>query len=104
VLKSTHPEQGHYTYVEENKNEHSYCLPRNVPSWIRHLSFGGLIQPSEEFLEHVQLMEKIFGKHTRNHFTGIRQINVKLLQKLSKECTADDVIIKTFVRQRILSK
>jgi hypothetical protein len=47
-------------YVEENKNEHSYCLPRNVPSWIRHLSFGGLIQPLEEFLEHVQLMEKIF--------------------------------------------
>jgi hypothetical protein len=35
VLKSTHPELGHYTYVEENKNEHSYVLPRNVPSWIQ---------------------------------------------------------------------
>jgi hypothetical protein len=90
--------------VEENKNEHSYYLPRNVPSWIRHLSSGGLIQPSEEFLEHVPLMEKIFCKHTRNHFTGIRQINVKLLQKLSKKCTVDDVIIKTFVRQRIFIK
>jgi hypothetical protein len=104
VLKSTHPELSHYTYVEENKNKHSCCLPRNVPSWIRHLSFGGLIQPSEEFLEHVQLMEKIFCKHTRNHFTGIRQISVKLLQKLSKKCTVDDVIIKTFVRQRIFIK
>jgi hypothetical protein len=103
-LKSTHPELGHYMYVEENKNEHSYCLPKNVPSWIRHLSFGGLIQPSEEFLEHVQLMEKIFCKYTRNHFTGIRQINVKLLQELSKKCTLDDVIIKTFVRQRIFIK
>jgi hypothetical protein len=68
------------------------------------LSFGGLIQPSEEFLEHVQLMEKIFCKHTRNHFTGIRQINVKLLQKLSKKCTVDDVIMKTLVRQCIFIK
>jgi hypothetical protein len=65
VLKSTHPELGHYTYVEENKNGHSYC---------------------------------------RNHFTGIGQINAKLLQKLSKKCTVDDVIIKTFVRQRIFIK
>jgi hypothetical protein len=69
-----------------------------------NLSFGGLIQPSEEFLEHVQLMEKIFCKHTRNHFTEIRQMNVKLLQKLSKKCTVDDVIIKTFLRQRIFIK
>jgi hypothetical protein len=29
---------------------------------------------------------------------------VKLLQKLSKKCTVDDVIIKTFVRQRIFIK
>lgn len=40
-LKSTHPQLGFYTYMEEeNKNEHPYCLPRNPPSWIRHLSFG----------------------------------------------------------------
>jgi hypothetical protein len=29
---------------------------------------------------------------------------VKSLQKLSKKCTVDDVIIKTFVRQRIFIK
>jgi hypothetical protein len=29
---------------------------------------------------------------------------VKLLQKLSKKCTVDDVIIKTFVTQRIFIK
>jgi hypothetical protein len=31
-------------------------------------------------------------------------MNVKLLQKLYKKCTVDDVIIKTFVRQGIFIK
>lgn len=63
--KSNHPQLGFYTYMEgENKNEHSYCLPKNSPSWIRHLAFGGLIQPSKEFMGQVKLMEKLFCKYT----------------------------------------
>jgi hypothetical protein len=88
VLKSTHPELGHYTYVEENSPLIVWWVDATLRRILGTCSVDG----------------KKFCKHTRNHFTGIRQINVKLLQKLSQKCTVDDVIIKTFVSQRIFIK
>jgi hypothetical protein len=44
-LKITHPHRGTFTYKLHD------CLP----SWIKHLSFGGLIQPSESWQNEIKI-------------------------------------------------
>lgn len=41
-LKNIHPELGSYT--KNLKSNHNYIIPK----WITYLSYGGLIQPSED--------------------------------------------------------
>lgn len=93
-LKATHPQLGSYTY----KNL------RNMPTWVSHLSYGGLIQPSEEFMAQIQQLEKLFSKYIKKGFKNVTGINKLIVAKISKECDVDDIIIRAFVRQRIFIK
>lgn len=43
------------------KNEHDYV----IPSWISHLSYGGLITPSKNFKTNIFRVERLFKKMTK---------------------------------------
>lgn len=55
-----HPELGNFTY--KNKSLHNYA----IPSWVQHLSFGGLIEPSALWKEEIDNLEKHFNKYHKN--------------------------------------
>lgn len=46
-FKDKYPELGDYTY--KFQSEHQY----NLPSWVEHLSYGGLIKPTGEWLQKI---------------------------------------------------
>jgi hypothetical protein len=58
------PELGCYSYKNEPINLHSYSMP----SWVQSLSFGGLTQPSNSWLESVKILEKYFKRLHKNSF------------------------------------
>jgi hypothetical protein len=60
-FKSTDPNLGIFTY--ESKQEHRYSLP----SWVGHLSFGGLKNPSPEWLDTV--LDKTYNKYHKHKGT-----------------------------------
>lgn len=45
-----------------SNNDHSYLLP----SWIDHLSYGGMIVPSNNFKNQIFRAEKFFKKITKH--------------------------------------
>lgn len=55
---------GLYTNDLPRKN-HEYSLPG---SWVQHLSFGGLTEPSQDWVEKAFLLERHFKKCTMKMF------------------------------------
>lgn len=95
-FKNEFPELGSITKANE---EHKYTLP----SWLDHLSFGGLTTPSNEWMQVVKLIENEFniynGKEKLNNSPNISKI---LTDKIMKKQTAfPQKIIKAYILQRI---
>lgn len=97
-LKTSHPELGHYTYQNENKTFHSTY---SLPSWLKFLSFGGLTEPTSEFMADCLELEKLFCKYFGNGLNKTPGICKIICKKIKKKKNIDDIIIQKFVRQRI---
>ena len=94
-----YPHLGQFTYkTDEATSLHSY----NMPSWLQSLSYGGLVQPSNEWVEQVNTMESYFQKFHKNKFKrgkGIIARTGKYIRKYLNDIPPE--LVKEFCRQRI---
>lgn len=71
-------------------------------SWIRHLSYGGLIEPTDEFFAEVQKMEGLFCQKMGSGILKGPRINSRIAEAIMAELpSSNPIFVKTFVRQRI---
>ncbi|KAL5245876.1 hypothetical protein ACI65C_013284 [Semiaphis heraclei] len=94
-FKNKYPHLGNYT--KDKKLEHSYSMP----SWVHHLSFGGLTEPTDYWVMQAKQFENIFKKFHKEKVDPNSNI-VKRLSNLIKKkfCDIPDDLIKAFVLQR----
>ena len=103
-FRKDHPELGTNTARIPQSQDHSY----NVPSWIQHLSFGGLIVPNEDFFKVILYMEKIVKKQMGDQLPKGKNIVTDLTEKISKKIGRKDLflidnkVVKKFVKMRII--
>lgn len=95
------PELGNYT--NKNKAEHSY----SIPSWVQHLSFGGLIQPSDKWFSICSNLEKWFTRYHRSEDSKIslrtgKGVVTNLVKKIMHTLSEQKYLpaIKSFIKQR----
>ncbi|KAB0805345.1 hypothetical protein PPYR_02315 [Photinus pyralis] len=93
---------GHSYKDEEALNLHSYAMP----SWVQSLSFGGLIQPSAEWMRQMQVMETYFIKFHKDNFSPgkiiIKRTTNYIIKKLQKKkIDVPYELVKSFSKQRI---
>lgn len=95
-LKNSHPELGDYTH--KLNHEHDYVRP----SWVRHLSFGGLVAPTTAFKSLILQLDKEFNKYMGDGLKNDKDITKKLLKKFQITFPSiDEDIIKLFIKHRI---
>ncbi|KAL5239126.1 hypothetical protein ACI65C_006536 [Semiaphis heraclei] len=94
-FKNKYPHLGNYT--KDKKLEHSYSMP----SWVHHLSFGGLTEPTDYWVMQAKQFENIFKKFHKEKVDPNSNI-VKRLSNLIKKkfCDMPEDLIKAFVLQR----
>jgi hypothetical protein len=95
--KNTHP---HLGSREVGATCHNYSLP----SWVVHLSYGGLIIPSNAFKDKVMKMESLFQEIVGPLLPKRVKTVMHLTRHIKKGMEGDDVdekIIKTFVKHRV---
>lgn len=92
---------GEYTY--NIKRVHDYA----IPPWIEHLSYGGLVTPTDEFLQKIKVLESLFTNQCLDDGYKAK----KFLSKLIKNCInrmGDHYlplkVIKAYYKQRIIIK
>jgi hypothetical protein len=72
------------------------------PSWVVHLSYERLIKPTNQFLTVIKGLEEEFNNYMFEGLTNSKKITQKLFKKIKfKYQNVDDIIIRTFVRQRL---
>lgn len=100
--KKEYPNLGSYTYQDEESTFHTYCT---MPSWVKNLSFGGLTEPSPEWLKNVECMDRYFVKVHKNNFRFKKRIVGRTTTYIYKKLPdVPRVLIKAFVRQRTFVK
>lgn len=66
-FKQKYPSMG--TYTKDLKTKKIPELAYNTElTWIQHLSFGGLTEPSEEWVQQAKKMENVFLRYNENQF------------------------------------
>lgn len=74
----------------------------NTSSWIQHLSYGGLVEPSDAFMHKVKKMEFCFqqclGQKFKIRHGIVKKITNNIISQISDIPAA---VVKTFVTQRI---
>lgn len=96
-FKNKYPHFG--TYTGASTSHHNYAIPS--ASWLQHLSFGGLTEPSSELVEQLKKADKVFCKF---HKDGIREekgvVKLVVSKSLKKNIVLPEEILKAFVLQR----
>ncbi|KAI5704495.1 hypothetical protein M8J75_006003 [Diaphorina citri] len=86
--------------ISRGQGHHDY----SIPSWIQHLSFGGLTEPSPEWMDQVNSMEKCFLSLHGNDFAFKGKIVEETTNYVGKYCGENNIpyeLVKGFCRQRI---
>lgn len=99
-----YPEIGSTT-TELMKSKMSSCHDYSLPSWINHLSYGGLIVPSNKFKKIVLKTEWLFKKFTKNQIPKTNNVVKQLTKNFLKRMIVNEkykVVIQTYIKQRIL--
>jgi len=103
-FKLTFPEIG-CTTTELNKKkslpDHDYIMP----SWINHLSYGGLITPSNDFRNIIIRVERLFNKFTKHEVPKGPNVVSKLTNKIFSRMMVDEKfkrVIKVYIKQRVI--
>ena len=96
-LNHKFPYLGSHTYRQRG-DPHNYT----TPSWIHHLSRGGLCEPSEFLINIGQIMENLFNQ--KKYFMFKEQSNRLFLEYFKQNEALSNIneeILKLFIRQRI---
>ena len=75
------------------KSDHTY----NLPSWVQQLSYGGLIKPSNEWLQKIIKWNHYFEIFHGNAFRKGPLITQRLTNKIKKRDTMPVELIKSFL-------
>lgn len=78
-FKEKYPTLGEYSY-KTKEYFHTYCMP----SWVQHLLFGGLIEPSDQWKDQVFEWSTILKKSMKINFPLRNALFRKQLSKLKK--------------------
>lgn len=84
-----------------SNQEHDYLMP----SWINHLSYGGLIVPSNKFKNNIYRIERLFKKITKLQIPKgpnvVKNLTKKIISRMEMEDKYNSVI-QSYIKQRIL--
>lgn len=95
------PELGNYTHELQTKNINNY----SVPTWIQHLSFGGLIEPSDMWKKEIQNLEVAFiNFHTNGNIRRGKSIIKRTANYLKKESNFFEDAVEEFAKQRVFMR
>jgi len=84
----------------ESPLEHDY----QIPTWIHHLSYGGLIAPSQDFKNKVIRIERLFKKITKNQIPKRLGVVKYLTNKIIRQMEIEEKykpVIQTYIKQRV---
>jgi len=86
----------------QNENSHDYTLP----SWMNHLSYGGLIVPSYNFKTHIFRIERLLNKITKQQIPKgpkvVKNLSKKIIERMEIEEKYKPVVqTYRYVKQRI---
>lgn len=84
----------------ERPLEHDY----QIPTWIHHLSYGGLIAPSQDFKNQVIRIERLFKKITKNQIPKRPGVVKYLTNKIIRQMEIEEKykpVIQTYIKQRV---
>ncbi|KAE9535838.1 hypothetical protein AGLY_007739 [Aphis glycines] len=93
------------TQVNKNNINNTVGHDYEIPSWINHVSYGGLIEPSSEFKKIIFRIERLFNKFTKNTINKGPNIVKQLTNKILCRMEIEDKwkpSIQTYIKQRIL--
>lgn len=93
------------TQVNKNNIKNTLGHDYEIPSWINHVSYGGLIEPSSEFKKIIFRIERLFNKFTKNTINKGPNIVKQLTNKILCRMEIEDKwkpSIQTYIKQRIL--
>lgn len=99
--RKKYPELGSTTTTVLGNTCHDYTLP----TWVQHLSYGGLIVPSNDFKSLILRCEKLFIKFTKGQIPKGRYIVKRLTNKIYNRVITDEknkILIQTYIKQRII--
>lgn len=93
-FKNKYPYLGNYT--KDTKPDHSY----STPSWLQHLSFGGLTEPTTDWINKAKDFEKLFKKFHTEKINTDTNVTKRLTNLIKKKYDMPEDLIKAFVLQR----
>jgi len=93
-FKNKYPHLGCYT--KDKKPDHSY----SAPSWVQYLSFGGLTEPSTDWVKQAKIFETLFKKFHKEKIDTESNIVKRLTKLIKKRCDMPEDLIKAFILQR----
>lgn len=101
--KSTFPEISSTTTATKSRalNDHDYL----IPSWISHLSYGGLTTPSKSFKTNIFRVERLFQKNTKKLLPRGSGIVKRLTEKIFNRTEIAQKykpVILSYIKQRLL--
>lgn len=85
-----------WVVIPKNKPDHSYT----TPSWVQHLSFGGLTEPPADWVKQAQIFETLFKKFHKEKMYTNSNIIQRLTKLIKKKCNMPEDLIKAFILQR----
>ena len=76
LAKKGYPHLGDYTSMLQG--EHDYCLP----SWVKHVSYGGLTEPSRQLKSALAILTKKSNKINKKSLKINKHVVTRLTKKL----------------------